>query len=525
VASVAFVGNRQIAAREFGTSVRRGQRVSDSLLALDQERIRDVYARRGFYWTAVEVEPQLTRGRVALTFRIREGERARIGAVHITGNRLISAVRLRSLLPFREGWFTESGIPGNVRALLDFYGDNGFPFCEVRPESLIRRDSLVSYTLVILEGPEVRLSDVRFSGPAETRPGLLKRLLGLRTGVPFSETETRKAIARLAADPLLTIKGYEIRRSGDDYWLDVAVQEKKSSRVLGSAAYSAEYRELVGQFDLNLANLFGTRRSVVLSWQGTRSRQDFDFAYTEPWLLGTGIDARAEVQHRIRDTSYAATNLGLAGRLKVSELLHLSVETGYELVAAGAGLRSARTWWVGSGLEADNRDNRANPARGAYGNLLTRFGSRAFDTSGSQALARGYLDVLGTFPLARQLNLTTGGHLRGLLVSGATYDYDRFELGGAASIRGFREGELKTARAAWLNTELRYLTGQSSRVYPFFDVALLQDSAAYRWRAAYGVGLRVGSRLGIFGLDYGVPLRTGSGPLKGKLHFSLQTDF
>ena len=111
-----------------------------------------------------------------------------------------------------------------------------------------------------MKGPEVLLKDVRFSGRVETRQHLLKRLLGLRLGVPFSETETRKRIARFGADPLLTVRDWQIRRTDRDFWLDVSLQEQKANRVFGSAAWSAEYRELVGQFDLDLANLFGTRR-------------------------------------------------------------------------------------------------------------------------------------------------------------------------------------------------------------------------------------------------------------------------
>jgi outer membrane protein assembly factor BamA len=525
ISRISFSGNHALPAGRFVLATRPGQPLSDSLLAQDRERIQQVYAANGFYWTSVKTEQRPDGKRVALVIRITEGSRARIGEVRLDGNRLISGVRLRQLLPARNGWFTEAGVRQNIATLLDFYGDNGFPFCSVAPESLTRHDTLIAYALAIREGPEVRLKDVRFSGQIETRPALLRRLLGLKTGAPYSETETRNRIARLGADPLLTVSDYQIRQSGSDYWLDVSLREGKSNRVLGSAAYSAAYHEFVGQFDLGLANLFGTRRSVVLAWQGSPGRQDFNFAYTEPWLLGTNIDARLNVQHRIRDTSYAATNLDVAGRMKVSELLHLSIETGYELVAAGTGLRSARTWWVGSGLEVDDRDNRPNPTRGAYTSLLTRFGSRSFDTTGTQALARGLIDALGVIPLARQLNLTLSGHLRGLFTSGTVYDYDLFEFGGANSIRGYREGELKTARGAWLNNELRYLMGQTARAYPFFDCAVLQEAGSYHWHSAYGAGLRVGSRLGIFGLDYGIPVRAGSNPLNGKVHFSLQTEF
>jgi outer membrane protein insertion porin family len=531
---VSFSGNHALPAGEFVIVTRPGQPLSDSLLTLDRLSVLRTYAAGGFYWTTVELVQHPVGRKVELVFRIREGPRARIGEVRLAGNHLISGVRLRQLLPVRTGWFTEAGVTQNIEALLDFYGDNGFPFCSVQPESLTRRDTIVSYALAIHEGPDVRLKEVRFSGQFETRPALLRRLLALRTGVTYSETETRARIARLASDPLLTVNGYQIRRTDNDYWLDVNLRESRSNRVLGSAAYSAADHELVGQFNLDLANLFGTRRSVALDWQGSPGRQDFNFAYTEPWLLGTNIDARLGVQHRVRDTSYAATNLDLAGRIKVSELLHLDLETGYELDAAGTTSPSASTWWVGSGLEADSRDNLPNPTRGAYAGLTTRVGSRSLDSTGArQTLARGLFDGLVVIPLARQTNLTLGGHLRGLFTSDTVYDYDLFELGGANSVRGYREGELTTARGAWLNAELRYLVGPIARVYPFFDCAIIQEPSiayrlspiAYHWHPAYGAGLRVGSRLGVFGLDYGIPIRAGSNPLNGKVHFSLQTEF
>ncbi len=525
VSRVTFSGNNAVPTREFAIATRPGQPLSDSLLALDRQAIQQVYTTSGFYQASVETETQPAGRKVVLVFRISEGARARIGEIRLSGNHLISGVRLRQLLPAHTGWFAEAGITQNIEALLDFYGDNGFPFCSVQPESLLQRDPAVSYTLAIHEGPEVRLKEVRFSGQFETRPALLRRLLGLKTGTAYSETETRARIARLATDPLLTVNDYQIRRTDNDYWLDVNLREARSNRVLGSAAYSAVDHELVGQFDLNLSNLFGTRRSVMLDWQGSPSRQDFNFAYTEPWLLGTNIDARLSVQHRIRDTTYAATNLDLAGRFRLSELLHLNLETGYELDAAGADLRSARTWWVGSGLEADNRDNRLNPARGVYASLATRVGSRSLDTAGTQTLGRGLFDVLGVVPLARRTSLALGAHLRGLFTSDTVYDYDLFELGGANSVRGYREGELKTARGAWLSAESRYLLGPAARVYPFLDCAVIRETGGYHWHLAYGAGLRVGSRLGVFGLDYGIPIRAGSNPLNGKVHFSLQTEF
>jgi outer membrane protein assembly factor BamA len=524
VRQVTLKGNRALARSAFALTTRPGQPQSDSLLELDRQTILARYAEHGYFWASVAVGS----ADGAVTFRITEGEPARVGDISFSGNHLIASHKLRALLPHRTGRFRESDIADNARAVVAFYGDQGYPFCEVRPDSL-RRDSVrVSYRLAISEGPEVRLSDVRFTpvqgGNLATRPRLLKRLLGLKLGVPYSETETRRRIARLGSDPLLTVQGFELRRSAGRYWLDVTARESRASTATGALGYSTQDRELMGQVSLAFANLFGTRRAAHFNWQRKAQRQDLSLSYTEPWLLGTPIGLTGTVQNRLRDTSFSATGFALTGAASVAEALTLKLETGYDIAASGVSyLPSSRTAWVGSGLEWDTRDHRANPSRGLFAAIGTRVGSRTRDSVPAQTLARSNLDLAVTLPLISPVNLTLAGHGRDVSATDTTYAYDLWELGGSASLRGFREGELLFTRGGWLNCELRYRAGPDSRIYPFFDLALVGQPGGWQWYSGYGLGLRIGTRIGLFGLDYGV--RTGTSPLRGKIHFSVETGF
>jgi outer membrane protein assembly factor BamA len=539
IRTVSITGNRTIPDNRFTLGTRAGQPLSETLLASDRRQIMNTCAAYGFLWAAVSDTIRTTSdGKVAVIFRVTEGRRAKLGDVRLLNNHMIATPKLRSVLPARSGFYSEAGVSENIRALLGLYADNGYPFCAVRPESLVlasgdtipsRDDSghvpAVSYALMINEGNEVRLSDVAFSGRTETRPNLLKRLLGLKLGGAYSETETQQRVARLATDPLLTIQGFDIGRADGQYRLDVRVQEQRSNRIAGALAYSALDHEFVGALNLALDNLFGTRRAADLSWQRSTGRQDLNFTYTEPWLLGTNISATVGAGNRSRDSNYSATEFSLSGQAPVADVILLRLGTSYDLVATLGDQPSSRTYWITSGLDIDTRDRRANPTRGVNGNLAIRVGSRQPDTLAAQTITTTALDVAEVIPIRGRFAVAAAAHGRNVFSPDTVYEYDLFELGGATSLRGYREAQFLTPRCAWLNTELRYLTSRTSRVYPFFDIGLVQDagSGRYGWYSAYGVGLRAETAIGVVGVDYGIP--TGISPLRGKVHFSIQTSF
>jgi outer membrane protein assembly factor BamA len=249
------------------------------------------------------------------------------------------------------------------------------------------------------------------------------------------------------------------------------------------------------------------------------------FAYTEPWFLGTDVTLSGGVRNRLRDSSYSATEFSLSGQAPIADRLKIRLGTGYDLVASLSDQPSSRTYWANSGVEFDTRDRPGNPAHGIYADLAIRAGSRQPDTLALQTVARSDLDVTGIVPLGRRFALALSGHGRNVYSPDTIYGYDLIEVGGANSLRGFKEGQFTTARCGWFTCEPRYLTSRTSRIYPFFDVAVVQDPdrGSYDWHAAYGVGLGVVTAIGTVGLDYGVA--TNTSPLKGKVHFSIQTSF
>jgi outer membrane protein insertion porin family len=104
-------------------------------------------------------------------------------------------------------------------------------------------------------------------------------------------------------------------------------------------------------------------------------------------------------------------------------------------------------------------------------------------------------------------------------------------LGGARSLRGYREEQFLGSRIGWTNLELRYWLGKSSRFFGFVDGGAFfrerwegdQRVVLQDLKLGTGVGVRVETGVGIWGVDYA--LGEEDRPLSGKIHLSLQSEF
>jgi outer membrane protein assembly factor BamA len=90
--------------------------------------------------------------------------------------------------------------------------------------------------------------------------------------------------------------------------------------------------------------------------------------------------------------------------------------------------------------------------------------------------------------------------------------WELFKMGGYGSLRGYHEDEFSSFRLAWTNYELRYRLGTDSRAYIFFDQGFLAKDKKRVKSDIFGVGtgIKVKTRLGILGLEYGLGYRDKS---------------
>jgi outer membrane protein insertion porin family len=104
-------------------------------------------------------------------------------------------------------------------------------------------------------------------------------------------------------------------------------------------------------------------------------------------------------------------------------------------------------------------------------------------------------------------------------------------MGGARTLRGYRENQFFGSRIAWTNTEYRFLLARRTFIYGFVDTGyyfrpkddLRLSPKAEGFKYGYGLGLLVETSLGYLGVSFA--LGQGDSFNNGKIHFGLINEF
>jgi outer membrane protein assembly factor BamA len=149
----------------------------------------------------------------------------------------------------------------------------------------------------------------------------------------------------------------------------------------------------------------------------------------------------------------------------------------------------------------------SNPAKGVEFNLRYRYQNGA-DKRFHAAVEAG---TKGYIPLGLRFVGFVGVQIRNLDNEQAAA-WEQFKMGGYGTLRGYHEDEFSSFRLAWTNYELRYRFSPDSRAYIFFDQGFLAKDKKSLKTDIFGIGagMKVKTRLGILGLEYGLGYRDKS---------------
>jgi outer membrane protein assembly factor BamA len=188
-------------------------------------------------------------------------------------------------------------------------------------------------------------------------------------------------------------------------------------------------------------------------------------------------------------------------------------------------ISKSSNWSVGAFWIQDSSDNPLNPSRGSSSQIAYRVRRLHSPSRWSNALEADHTHFLN---LGKRWVLAAGAHLRSLAEEDSSA-YLQYGMGGYNSLRGYREEEFSSWRLGWGNLELRWRLAANSRLYLFYDHGVLMrggDELDARLFAP-GLGIKVGSRLGVLSIEYGLGFRDKAFPsfTSGMIHAGLDTSF
>ncbi len=362
--------------------------------------------------------------------------------------------------------------------------DRGYWHAVVRVDSIVVDSAagLVRPFLAFEDGPMSRMAALRLEGGRRVRATDLERTFRAHAGKPAD----RNHLDRFETDLLATgwfrsaaVTGIE--GAPDAARLVVRVVERPSAASDALIGYAPGGDGWMGYFDLDLRHTFGVGTYAGFRFERLRPLESSLEAHGQGRWFG------AEARFFNQDTTYRTTEITALPRWEsghrwtleaVLGLRHVrsavSTSTGFDGLERRIGLRA--TYADGQGLRLGTEST---------------IGLRETRTDAWRTTTAALLADWEQGPWALRLRArTTEARVR-------TPD-QAYRIGGAADLRGYREGELRANRYAWSDAEYRWGAADDTQLFVFAGGGY---AAAGLWSA--GFGFRYPTPLGRMELTYG----------------------
>ncbi len=546
---------------------------------LDKASIDSLYHVNGFLEAESEISAeQKKKNSCVVKVTIKEGYQTRLGSIILKGVLPQFEEKTR-----KEMRLLKSGEPFNWTKLYDvrfnigtIYANNGYPYAKV--QILVSEGEnkyIQDVTLQVDAQKKVFFGNVTYEGLKLTRGNVARRELTIKEGEVYSREKSVDSRQRLYSTGLfryITLKAKDVEQKPDKPDFVLRVVEKKPNYVGARMEVAQNQPQSVNQQEYLTVdftgewgnrNLAGTSRKIGISaYYGfrvapiERLSNRLALRYVEPWFLGTRTVLDLDVYYepgvksavqKYRIESYGGnmnfsreftiyTKAWLTGSYQ--QVYIYSIPPGeLETYKEEQGINIRRKI-IFSG-EKDSRSNIFIPLDGSftqiYAELVGGFlggDNHFFKTGFSWARYNNLSRRKGLKVLATRIKL---GYADGLSRSDIVPSFDRFYMGGASTMRGFKENSLGPTdmgggpRGGKVmvvgNIEYRRALFWKFGYTIFVDAGNLWEELRHingrDFKLSSGIGVQFFTPVGPLRVDYGRQLPIKESPKTGRFHLSI----
>jgi outer membrane protein insertion porin family len=532
--------------------------LKEELLDRDAAALEAYYGNRGFVDVKVG-QPEVTyhEDGIAITFKVSEGVRYRVGEVTFAGDLLESPERFKQIIRMddlgqKDEYFDRSVLRQDSQRLADYYTNFGYAFAET--DINLRKDDekrVIDVVYVMHKNEMVYIRRVLIEGNTKTRDNVIRREMRLGDGDLFSGYRLARSNQRLVKLDYFENVSIETVPAETPREMDLIVRVKE--KPTGMLSLAAGYSTLENFFvsgQVQERNLFGKGYNLGLKATFGGSTTSYTMSFWNPQLydskMGIGADLymiEQEYDDYDKESFGGAlkfayplgeyTRLFWRYRLEQYTLDNITEDASDRIRDfEGDNLASA----LYSSITRDTTNRVFNPSRGSINTLSLEYAGGLI--GGDDNFIKYKADSSIYYPLFWGTVFHWHGQIG--LVQENTDDrippFERFYLGGINSVRGYEargispvdaDGE-KFGGDKVFFTNFEYL-------FPLSEdlgiVGLLFFDAGNTWAEgqtmdldlfkSVGVGVRWYSPLGPLRFEYGYPLDELDGKRSGKFEFSV----
>jgi len=437
--------------------------------------------------------------------------------------------------------------------------NKGFPFAQVKLDSIHRNGNELSAVFNYDSGPLIRWDSVKVAGDTRTQERYLQHITGIRPGMPFSQKQLDEANQALSRSPYFVqmqppVIDFQIKKAQPTFTL----RDRNTNMLDGIIGLLPNANEpgrmlITGQLDLELYHLGGKGRDVAVHWQRLNvETQSLDISAKESFLFNSPLDISVGFSLLKQDSTFLNRNLSLDFGYHLTQDSYLRFFTrrqfsnvldtqAYGDVTELPDVADYRWNQYGLGWTWNKLDSPYFPRRGFKVSSEVALGNkRILENTGFPPEVYANLDLnspqyLGKGEIEKHIFIrpTWGMWFRGS--AGFTQNQnlllnDLFRLGGLKSIRGFNENFFFARSYAYLTMEQRLFFGENSFLMVFADLGILENpyfAQSIDNPVSFGAGINLDTGSGVFRFIYGVG-KSNLQPLQfsySRIHFGYLARF
>ena len=300
---------------------------------------------------------------IQLRIPVTEGQRHRVGSFSIDGNTVVRSEALAPLFKVKVGdWYNEKDVRDGLIKAREIYGAGGymeftgFPdltFPDAAnaavPEALLAvpeagQAPTVDVTMRLQEGKQYLVNRITFVGNTTTRDNVIRREMRLVEGSVFNTEALKYSVRRLNQLGYFEQINEQDQNAqkvektpGRDGMVDVTLNLKEQNRnQLTFGAGVSQYEGVFGQLAFQTANFLGRGESLTVSLQAGDRAQNYQLAFTEPFLFDRNITGGFDIYKRSLNFIGYYTQKSTGGNLTfgfpVADFSRMFINYAYEQV-------------------------------------------------------------------------------------------------------------------------------------------------------------------------------------------------
>jgi len=452
--------------------------------------------------------------------------------ISIEGNTMVSEEEMREVMVLREGQiFSQKILKNDLDRISQLYKDLGYLLINIKDVNFDKEGKL---WINISEG---RLEKIVIEGNDKTKEKVITREITIEPGDLFNFDNAKKSLQDIYN--LGYFEDVSMRldpgNEEDSVVLVIKVIEKNTGKFGVGAGYSFG-EGFMGYVNVEEANLFGNGQSLKAELE-VGNTTTYKLSFYEPWFGNTptflGLSAYNSIYNKDEEVNaiyseYEEHFLGakLTFGRKFENDVKIGVElktenASYELISGNlpADISEGLTNSITPIITYDTRDDVFNPTEGWYDSFSVQFSGGIlggdYDYRKYDLVLRTYIttDILEEKGEESTLVNTINEGVLALRAMGGYSDsklpsFDRYEIGGVSTIRGYDYEEFSGDKMLVLNAEYRFPLAENFQGVVFADCGNAWDYdepiSINDLKFGAGLGVRFDTPIGAIRIDYGV---------------------